>query len=75
MIAELDVIRDKFVFKFQSAPTDAQLSELADELAALKLRMVDAWEKIAATGPSVLGRIKRPSKSAQAAYRAASQDV
>lgn len=62
MIVELDIIRDKFLFKFNSAPTGEQLSEMTDEVGGLKLRMVEAWEKITATGPSVLGRIKKPSK-------------
>jgi hypothetical protein len=62
MSVELDIIRDKFLFKFKSAPTDQQLSDLTDEAAKLKLKMVDAWEKITATGPSVLGRIRKPPK-------------
>src|SRR4051812_18323244 len=57
MAVELDVIRDKYLFRFNSAPNDQQMSELTDEIAKLKLRMVDAWEKITATGPSALGRI------------------
>jgi uncharacterized protein YihD (DUF1040 family) len=64
MAVELDVIRDKFLFKCNSAPTDQQLSDLTDDVANLKLRMVDAWEKISATGPSVLGRIKKLPKEA-----------
>jgi uncharacterized protein YihD (DUF1040 family) len=64
LAVELDVIRDKFLFKFNSAPTDQQLSDLTDEVAELKLRMVEAWERITATGPSVLGRIKKLPKEA-----------
>jgi hypothetical protein len=62
MVAELDNIRDQFLFKFKSQPTDEQLSELADELAQLKLKMADAWAKVSAAGPTVLGRIKKPPK-------------
>jgi uncharacterized protein YihD (DUF1040 family) len=62
MSVELDIIRDKFLFKFNSAPTDQQLSDLTDEVAKLKLKMVEAWEKITATGPSILGRIRKPTK-------------
>jgi uncharacterized protein YihD (DUF1040 family) len=62
MSVELEIIRDKFLFKFKSAPTDQQMSELTDEVAKLKLKMVDAWEKITASGPSALGRIRKPPK-------------
>jgi len=62
MSVELDIIRDKFLFKFKSSPTDQQLSDLTDEVAKVKLAMIEAWEKITATGPSVLGRIRKPPK-------------
>jgi hypothetical protein len=57
MSVELGIIRDKFLFKFQSVPNAEQLSELTDELAKLKSRMAEAWEKITAAGPAALGRV------------------
>ncbi|MCG2637549.1 MULTISPECIES: hypothetical protein [Bradyrhizobium] len=62
MAVELDVIRDKFLFKHNSAPSEAELAELVEEVAELKMRMLDAWERIVSTGLSAFGRIKRPPK-------------
>jgi hypothetical protein len=62
MSVELEIIRDRFLFKFMAEPTDIQLSEMTDDVAKLRLKMVEAWEKITATGPSVLGRIRKPPR-------------
>jgi hypothetical protein len=59
---ELGVIRDKFLFKNNSAPDATQLAELTDEVAELNMRMLDVWERITSTGPTALGRIRKPPK-------------
>jgi hypothetical protein len=62
LAVELDVIRDKFLFKHNSAPSEVQLAELTEEVAKLKMRMLEAWERITSTGPTAFGRIKKPPK-------------
>jgi hypothetical protein len=62
MRAELDLIRDKFLFKHNSVPNEAQLAELVGEVAELKLRMLEAWERITSLEPSAFGRIKKTSE-------------
>jgi len=62
MAVEMEIVRDKFLYKYKSSPNEAELSELSEEVANLKLKMVEAWEKISSSGPTVLGRIKKPAK-------------
>ena len=58
MAVQLDVIRAKFLDKYKSAPSDEELAALSEEVSNLKLRMLDAWEKVTSSGPTRLGKIK-----------------
>jgi hypothetical protein len=60
---ELDIIRDKFLYKYKSAPSDQELAELSEEVANLTLRMAEAWEKVTNSGPTMLGKIKKTPKA------------
>jgi hypothetical protein len=62
MAVQLDVIRTKFLDKYKSAPSDEELAALSDEVSNLKLAMLDVWEKVTTSGPTVLGKIKKPPK-------------
>lgn len=64
MAVQLDVIRAKFMDEYKSAPSDEELAALSEEVSNLKLRMLDAWEKVTSSGPTVLGKIKKPQKGA-----------
>jgi hypothetical protein len=56
------VIRAKFLDRYKSAPNDAELAALSEELSNLKLGMLNAWEKMTSSGPTVLGKIKIQSE-------------
>jgi hypothetical protein len=60
MLVEYEIIRNKFEFKFKSTPTDKQLDELVNDVARLKLKMVDAWARVTSSGPPAMGRIRAP---------------
>ena len=59
MAVQLDVIRAKFLDKYGSAPSAEELAALSEEVSTLKLVMLDVWEKVTTSGPTVLGKIKK----------------
>jgi hypothetical protein len=62
MAVQLEVIRAKFLDKYKSAPSDDELAALSEEVSNLKLAMLDVWEKVTSSGPTVLGKIKMAPK-------------
>jgi hypothetical protein len=64
MAVQLEVIRAKFLDKYKSVPSDEELAALSEEVSNLKLGMLDVWEKVTTSGPTVLGKIKKPRKTA-----------
>src|SRR5216683_549724 len=62
MAVQLEVIRAQFQDKYKSTPSDEELAALSEEVSNLKLRMLDVWEKVTASGPTVLGKIEKPPK-------------
>jgi len=62
MAVQLDAIRAKFLDKYKSAPSDEGLAALSEEVSSLKLEMLDVWEKVTSSGPTVLVNIKKPPK-------------
>jgi hypothetical protein len=64
MAVQLDVIRAKFLDKYKSAPGDEELAALSEEVSNLKLEMLDVWEKVTSSGPTLFGKIKKPPEGA-----------
>jgi hypothetical protein len=62
MAVQLEVIRAKFLDKYKSAPSHEQLAALSEEVSNLKLGMLNVWEKVTSSGPTVLGKIKKLRK-------------
>jgi hypothetical protein len=59
MAVQLEVIRAKFLDKYQAAPSDEELAALSEEVSNLKLEMLDVWEKITSSGPIISANIKQ----------------
>jgi hypothetical protein len=62
MAVQLEVIQAKFLDKYKSAPNDEELAALSEEVSNLKLRMLDVWEKVTSSGPTVWGKTKKSQK-------------
>lgn len=62
MAVQLDAIRAKFLDKYKSAPSDEELAGLSEEVSNLKIGMLDVWEKVTSSEPTMSATIKKPPK-------------
>lgn len=69
MKTEIDGIRLQLVYEHGSSPTPDGLTNLSQQLRALRLRMTEEWEKIISVQPSGFGSKQAKKKSLPEGFR------